>query len=438
VVSIIDLCRPASTNSMGSGESYFLEFKAMKFSLFLPLRRIRHLVGMAPYSVAKANFIFGHKRETPRAYLDVTSLHYADHGGGIQRVQKALLANFAKIENSDYDFIPVFFCGQEKRFKRFVEATKRSSAISNAIREKDIDFCTDDVYLNLDLNYDFYIENLTLLQELKRRGIHRFTIIYDLLPISMPAMFPNHVPQLHSTWVRIAAEYTTPICISRHVKEELHKWTEDTLEKDEIEVIELGGGIASYDPQDATEFYSNSNLSLHFLVVSTIEPRKCHDQVLRAFEILWNEGEELSLTLVGQQGWDTEEVVEKIVNHPLNGKNLFWFPKISDSDLGMLYQNSSALINASLGEGFGLPLREAIMHKLPLILRDIDVFREVAGDGAWFFVADSPKALANSIRDWMKVYKSGEIEVVLPAKFPAWEDTCSQINKIIQERTVNS
>jgi glycosyltransferase involved in cell wall biosynthesis len=170
------------------------------------------------------------------------------------------------------------------------------------------------------------------------------------------------------------------------------------------------------------------------LVVSTIEPRKSHEQILRAFETLWNEGRNFSLTFVGQQGWKTEKLIFEITNHPLMGKKLFWFPKISDIELMQLYQNSSALIIASIGEGFGLPLREALMHKLPVILRDIQVFREVAGEDAWFFTGTSPRDLSDSIMNWANASKSGKIRIPQEISFPSWKDTCRQLIEIIQFR----
>lgn len=44
--------------------------------------------------------------------------------------------------------------------------------------------------------------------------------------------------------------------------------------------------------------------------------------------------------------------------------------------------SSTCLIAASFGEGFGLPLIEAAQHGLPIMARDIAVFREVAKEYA--------------------------------------------------------
>lgn len=55
-----------------------------------------------------------------------------------------------------------------------------------------------------------------------------------------------------------------------------------------------------------------------------------------------------------------------------------------------------------MGEGFGLPLIEAAHHQLPILARDIPVFREVAGPYASYFTAADAASLANAIEHWLK------------------------------------
>ena len=57
----------------------------------------------------------------------------------------------------------------------------------------------------------------------------------------------------------------------------------------------------------------------------------------------------------------------------------------SDSVLNFAYRHAAALIQASAGEGFGLPLIEAGEYGVPLLCSDIPVFHEVAGDHALYF-----------------------------------------------------
>ena len=120
-------------------------------------------------------------------------------------------------------------------------------------------------------------------------------------------------------------------------------------------------------------------------MVATIEPRKGHHQTLKAFELLWGQGADINLVIVGKQGWLVEELIENIKAHSELNKRLFWQEGISDEYLENIYAESTCLIAASEGEGFGLPLIEAAQKGKPIIARDIKVFREVAGDYAYYF-----------------------------------------------------
>jgi glycogen synthase len=65
-------------------------------------------------------------------------------------------------------------------------------------------------------------------------------------------------------------------------------------------------------------------------------------------------------------------------NHSILGRRLFWLEGISDEYPDKIYSHSSAVIIASVGEGFGLPIIEVALHRTSRILRDLPVFREIA------------------------------------------------------------
>ena len=96
-----------------------------------------------------------------------------------------------------------------------------------------------------------------------------------------------------------------------------------------------------------------------------------------------------------------EELVERLHHHPELGERLFWLGGISDEYLEKVYSSSSCLIAASEGEGFGLPLIEAAQHKLPIIARDIPVFRETAGEYALYF---QNSELVATIEKWLALF----------------------------------
>jgi glycosyltransferase involved in cell wall biosynthesis len=139
-------------------------------------------------------------------------------------------------------------------------------------------------------------------------------------------------------------------------------------------------------------------------MVGTVEPRKGHAQALEAFELLWQEGHQCQLVIVGKPGWNVEELVSRISEHKDQGKRLFWLQSISDEYLRLIYENASCLLACSKGEGFGLPLIEAAKHNLSILARDITVFREVGKNNATYFSAENSYQLKQVIESWIKGY----------------------------------
>jgi len=158
-------------------------------------------------------------------------------------------------------------------------------------------------------------------------------------------------------------------------------------------------------------------------MVSTVEPRKGHAQALDAFEQLWrsdvlSDGKdcaadraicsEARFVIVGHLGWRVEQLQRRIEQHPELGKRLFWLRNLSDSALAALYGRADLLLMASEGEGFGLPIVEAARHGVPLLLRDLPVFREIAeGHAIWF---SSDNELSAALCDALRQARSGTFD----------------------------
>ena len=144
-------------------------------------------------------------------------------------------------------------------------------------------------------------------------------------------------------------------------------------------------------------------------MVGTLEPRKNHQLILDVFDQLLLDKQDINLVIVGKAGWLIDELVDEITEHSEFGQRLFWLDSISDEFLDKIYAACSCLVAASEGEGFGLPLIEASQHQLPIIARDISVFREVAGEFATYFSGLDDAALALCINDWLELHSQGKI-----------------------------
>ena len=138
------------------------------------------------------------------------------------------------------------------------------------------------------------------------------------------------------------------------------------------------------------------------LMVGTLEPRKCHRQVVDAVRLLIERGVDVELVVVGREGWLVDDVASDLRRHNDEpDTRLRWIERATDDQLDELYRTSSGLVLASAAEGFGLPIVEAAHHGLPLMLRDLAVFREVAGHHAAYFRGDRPEELADALQAWL-------------------------------------
>ena len=101
--------------------------------------------------------------------------------------------------------------------------------------------------------------------------------------------------------------------------------------------------------------------------------------------------------------------MERLRNHPELGKQLIWLDGISDEYLEKIYAESTCLIAASEGEGFGLPLIEAAQHRMPILARNIPVFQEVAGPHAMYFEGMAPEQLAHAVVRWLDMRTGNQV-----------------------------
>ena len=267
-----------------------------------------------------------------------------------------------------------------------------------------------DVFLHLEFEPNVVAARATYFQDLQAQGVTVLFLIYRSAAGDAPGLFYAEGAASYGRWLQVVASSDGALCISHSVAAQLRKWMSDNA-PDRISVfrtgtIALGADFNAHPttvglPDDAANTLTAIRSHRSFLMVGTLEPRKRHDQVLDAFELLWQKGEDVALVIVGRTGWLADKMVQRLRCHPQLGKHLFWLEAISDQFLDEIYAACSCLIAASVDEGFGLPLVEAAYHGLPMIVRDIPVFRELAGEGAYYFKGAEADSLAQAIVGWL-------------------------------------
>ena len=68
-----------------------------------------------------------------------------------------------------------------------------------------------------------------------------------------------------------------------------------------------------------------------------------------------------------------------------------------EEELNWLYQNAECFVFSSKAEGFGIPILEAWKNECPVVLSDMECFREIGGNAVLYFDPDSIAAMEEKI-----------------------------------------
>ena len=134
----------------------------------------------------------------------------------------------------------------------------------------------------------------------------------------------------------------------------------------------------------------------YLLFVSTIEPRKNVEGVLRAFELAAQSGYRGHLVLVGRWGWRTDAIRRALAESPVRDR-IVHLDYVERGDLPGLYRGADALLFPSWIEGFGLPLLEAMACGTPVVTSGRSAMAEVAGPAAVYVDPARPQDIAAAI-----------------------------------------
>ncbi|WP_170000914.1 glycosyltransferase [Campylobacter sp. RM16189] len=372
-------------------------------------------------------------------FIDITEVYINDLKTGIQRVVKAQLLMLITI-CKEYRIEPVYYNDSKSSYFYARDFMKKLYKLdewntSNEIvdiHEGDIFYGIDYMPVNFVRAYQKGVYN-----QFRAKGVKLFFVLYDNIPLSHPHFFPPEVHINHERWLKCAINCADGfICISDSVVNDLKKYILDNSLKAPavIESMKLGHDIRSSNPilgidDDSRKVLKKIIEKPTFIMVGTVEPRKGHDAAIAAFDALWQRGLDINLVIVGKMGWMVNDLFKTVDSHSERGKRLIYLNFVSDETLEEIYKSSSCLIAASRAEGFGLPIVEAAVHKIPIIARDLEVFREVSNDSATFFKRDED--LADVISKWLDDFKA--LKHIKPdgVEIVSWRDSAMQAYKIL-------
>lgn len=343
-----------------------------------------------------------------RILVDVSEVVRLDARSGIQRVVRNYCAGLHALSlDGQFEVQPICWTEHGIVYASDYAAHHLGMAIDTANAGTQVTVKPNDLLFMLDSSWWSPDRFDVLHSQVAAAGGEVVWMVYDLIPLLVPQTCDPGMPPAFRKWLSHAAATADGfVCISEAVRQELEKFLDGQpphrVARPWTRAVHLGSDL---DPGrsagEASERIKQVLAGLRdtpwLLAVGTVEPRKDHGTMLAGFELAWERGVDAALVIVGKHGWNVEALAKRLREHPRAGSRLFWLEGVSDADLEQLVGNAAGLVQASIAEGFGLPLVEAGSQGKPLLLSDLPVFREIAGDEATYFPVGDAGALADII-----------------------------------------
>lgn len=263
--------------------------------------------------------------------------------------------------------------------------------------------------------------------------LKKIVTIHDLIPILYPRY--NENTELLKNTIESIGRDNYAICVSENTKKDLLEYA-PYLDPDKVFVSKLAASSdLFYQCSDAEknkkirEKYSLPEK--YFLSLSTLEPRKNIDHVIRCFinVITTNNINDLSLVLVGNKGWDYDKIFQEYESARDFKDKIIFTGRIPDEDLATIYSGANSFYYMSIYEGFGLPPLEAMQCGVATVVSNVSSLPEVVGDAG---VLLDPKDQTQLIEEMWKLYSDEDYKNDLGkralerSKLFSWEKTIDE------------
>ncbi|MCU1441464.1 MAG: glycosyltransferase family 1 protein [Rhodoglobus sp.] len=252
-----------------------------------------------------------------------------------------------------------------------------------------------------------------------RSRVPTILTMHDMLYFSHPEYMSTPLYTLPVRWMekRAAANASRIIAISDWTATQITKYLH--VAPDRLQVVLSAGMPVTTAPERPLERATDL-----ILAIGNRRPHKNFEGLVRALALV-DASVRPRLVITGSRGDDPlRPIVERLGLEPWVTLRE-WVP---DDELETLRCEATALAMPSFDEGFGLPVLDAMAVGLPVIISDIPVFREIAGDAAIYFDPKDDAAIAKAIAQVVADPAVGELLAergyAQAAKF-SWADVAS-------------
>lgn len=305
--------------------------------------------------------------------------------------------------------------------------------------KKQIRYLTHMPKLLRQYNIDVFVGTRHYLPPFNKRKVKYLAIVHDLIPLYMPELFTKEHKLRFKIFTEICRRQAHEIvAVSNATKQDIIKYL--NFDKSKIHVVyEAANPIFNMEKDADAIKKTMESYKIdqdYILCLSTVEPRKNMLRTIKAYErcILQN-NLPYKLVIVGGSGWNNGEIYDYVQSHEKLKPHVIFTGYVSYEDVKNIYANASLFIYASLCEGFGLPILEAMQSGIPVITSNISSMPEVAGNACELI---DPYNIEELQQAMVKVLSSEELRnnmiekgLKQAANF-SWEKSAEEILNIIK------
>ena len=356
-------------------------------------------------------------------WIDVTSAaSYPPPRVGISRVEwhlaKALCEADPKVRTCLYDARARAWSElPREEFLGMADAQRRARAsggrVELSIRRGDRSFAggagifdRGDVLVCCGFHWRPEIGNMDLAYDLRRAiGLRVIAMCHDIVAIAFPHFVPG-METVFAPYMRgIARNGDHVLCNSRCTERDLLRWIDSLGDSPApaTSVMPLGCAL-EVDPDERPGDSVAWILRQRFVLsVSTIETRKNHQVLCRAYAHLVEQGipELPPLVLVGAIGHDGASLIDEIAADARLSGRVSILCGVTDTELSALYDACLFTLYPSFYEGWGLPVSESLAHGKLCIASDRGSLPEAGGAFADYADPYDVDAWARRIRHYL-------------------------------------
>ena len=251
-------------------------------------------------------------------------------------------------------------------------------------------------------------------------------IVYDMVTFE-PAMRPNKRSSVieRLTLGPAVRRSAALLAISQATADQLTLRFPKAGGRTVVAPLGIASGLSSsLEPAEAGELPAAGFV----LAVGTLEPRKNLPRLVAAYAQLDRELQERHpLVVVGALGWETGETLDALRSLGTRCKLLGY---VSDATLAELYRRCAVFCYPSLGEGFGLPVLEAMAAGAAVVTSNVSSLPEVGGEAVDYVDPHSTAAIESGLRRILRD-ESHRGELELAGKARAAEFSWARFSEIV-------